>query len=302
MRRIVVGLATAAVLALAAGCSSTTDTARPATTGTFPVTVGSVALDHKPTRIVSLSPALTEMLFAIDAGPQVVAVDQYSDYPTSAPKTDLSGYTPNAEAIANYTPDLVVVSDNSDNIISELTALHIPVYQGAAASTVDDTYRELTDLGTLTGHPQQASSLIDSMKSDLTKLTKDLAARSKPLTYYYELDKTFYTTTSKSFIGTLFTAAGLVNIADEGNAANAYPQLSQERILAADPDLIFLADAFPGGESAQTVAARPGWANLKAVQHNGVVSLDPDIASRWGPRVVDLQRAIVDAVAAMPAS
>jgi iron complex transport system substrate-binding protein len=138
------------------------------------------------------------------------------------------------------------------------------------------------------------------MKSELSKLVTDLPNRSQPLTYYYELDNTYYSVTSKTFIGALFTAAGLVNIADAGNTDNPYPQLSAETILKADPDLIFLADTKCCDQSAATVAARPGWGGLAAVKNNGVVALDDDIASRWGPRVVDLQRAIVDAATKAP--
>jgi iron complex transport system substrate-binding protein len=141
----------------------------------------------------------------------------------------------------------------------------------------------------------------EQIKEDLAKILAEVPARAEPLTYFYELDNTFYTATSQTFVGTLFAAAGLVNIADAGNEDNPWPQISEEVVLAADPDLIFLADAYPGGESAQSVAARPGWADLTAVRNGGIVELDTDIASRWGPRIVDLQRAIVDAVAAVPA-
>jgi iron complex transport system substrate-binding protein len=303
MRRVTSAIAIVVLAVVAAACGSASDTPGTGASGDgFPATVGSLTLDHKPQRIVSLGPTLTEMLFAIDAGAQVVAVDEYSTYPESAPRTTLSGYTPNAEAIASYTPDLVVVTDDSEGIIGQLTALHIPVYQGKAAQDIEDTYRQLTELGTLTGHRTEATALVERMRADMDKLLKSVPQRSTPLTYFYELDSTLYTVTSKSFIGTLFTNAGLVNIADAGNDANPYPQLSAETILAADPDLIFLADTVCCGQNAGTVAARPGWGTLKAVRNNGIIALDDDIASRWGPRVVDLQRSIVDAVAAVPAS
>ncbi len=301
MRRISAFAAIVILALTATACGKSPEPTPPTTSDGYPVTVGSLTLDHRPERIVSLAPALTEMLFAIDAGDQVVAVDSLSNYPADAPITDLSAYTPSAEAIATYSPDLVVLSDDMNGIVAQLTALQIPVYQGDAAVTIDDTYRELEELGTLTGHSHEASALIETMKNDLEKILADVPQRSEPLTYFYELDNTFYTVTSDSFIGSLFSAAGLVNIADEGNADNAYPQLSEERILAADPDLIVLADAYPGGETAQTVAARAGGSTLTAVATGSIVELDTDIASRWGPRVVDLQRAIVDAVAAVPA-
>lgn len=297
LRRIVIAAVAALALALA-GCGGSAESPQPTETGgAFPVTVGDLTLDQQPQRIVSLSASLTEMLFAIDAGRQVVAVDDYSTYPEDAPRTDLSAYTPNAEAIASYNPDLVVLSNDSNGIVAALQALAIPVYLGEAASTVDDTYRQLTELGALTGHATEAEALVTRIKNDLAKLVADLPERDEPLTYFYELDNVYYTVTSDTFVGSLFTAAGLVNIADEGNADNPYPQLSEERILAADPDLIFLADAFPGGETPESVAARPGWSELTAVRNGAVVALDPDIASRWGPRIVDLQRVIVDAVA-----
>ncbi len=304
MRRTISALAAAFVaLTFAAGCGSTSDTPNPASTGaSYPVTVGSVTLDKQPQKIVSLAPSLTEMLFAIDAGKQVVAADEFSTYPAGAPKTDLSGYKPNVEAIAKYSPDLVVVSNDSEHIVDQLKALAIPTYVAPAANTLDDTYKEITELGALTGHAADAAALNQTMKQDLDKLVRDLPKRSKPLTYYYELDDTYYSVTSKSFIGVLFAAAGLVNIADVGNADNSYPQLSAETILKANPDLIFLADTKCCGQSAATVAARPGWSGLTAVKNNGVVPLDDDIASRWGPRVVDLQRAIVDAAGKAPAS
>ena len=303
MRRTIAGVALVATIALAgSACGSTSDTPTPTEAGNgFPVTVGDLTLDAQPQRIVSLAPSLTEMLFAIDAGPQVVAVDEYSTYPTNAPITDLSGYTPNAEAIATYNPDLVVLSDDIGDIVAALEALEIPVYQGLAATTVDDTYQQISDLGTLTGHSTEADALVETMRIDLEKLVGDLPTRAEPLTYFYELDNQYYTVTSQTFIGSLFTAAGLVNIADANND-NPYPQLSEEAILQANPDLIFLADTYPGGETPETVAARPGWADLTAVRDGGVIALETDIASRWGPRIVDLQRAIVDAVAAVPAA
>jgi iron complex transport system substrate-binding protein len=302
MRRTIAIVALAATIAIAgSACGSTSDTPTPADSGEgFPVTVGELTLDAQPQRIVSLAPSLTEMLFAIDAGSQVVAVDEYSTYPTSAPITDLSGYTPNAEAIATYNPDLVVLSDDIGEIVAALEALEIPVYHGLAAATVADTYQQISDLGALTGHDSEAEALVETMRTDLEKLVEDLPTRAEPLTYFYELDNQYYTVTSQTFIGSLFTAAGLVNIADADND-NPYPQLSEEAILQADPDLIFLSDTYPGGETPQTVAARPGWGELTAVRSGGVIALDTDIASRWGPRIVDLQRAIVDAVAAAPA-
>jgi cobalamin transport system substrate-binding protein len=305
MRRIsssVIAVAAALALTLTA-CGKSADQAPPAPGAAFPVTVGGVTLTQKPTHIVSLSATATEMLFAIDAGSQVTAVDETSNFPANAPKTNLSSFKPNAEAIAAKQPDLVVLSDDLDHIVDQLKTLKIPVYVAPAAKTLDDSYAQIADLGKLTGHPQEASALAQQMRDDIGKLVKDAPKRATPLKFYYELDDTYYSVTSKSFIGSLFASVGLVNIADgSGTADNAYPQLSAENIVKANPDLIFLADTKCCGQSLATVGQRAGWGNLAAVKGGQVIALDDDIASRWGPRVVDLMRAITTAVAKAPVS
>ncbi|KAB1930763.1 ABC transporter substrate-binding protein [Micromonospora sp. ALFpr18c] len=299
--------ATLAVAALALGaCAEKADDTPSAGTAaaSYPVTVGSLTLDKRPEKIVSLSPSATEMLFAIGAGPQVSAVDDQSNYPADAPKSDLSGFQPNAEAIAGKNPDLVVLSNDTNKIVDQLSKLKIPVYLTPAATTLDDSYRQITELGTLTGHADQAADVTGRMKDDIAKLVKDLPQRTTKLTYYHELGPELYSATSKTFIGSLYSQVGLTNIADPVDADGkngGYPQLSQEFIVNANPDFVFLADSKCCQQNADTVKARSGWAGLTAVKNSQVVALDDDIASRWGPRVVDLLRVIIDAVAKVPA-
>ncbi|MER7419034.1 ABC transporter substrate-binding protein [Micromonospora peucetia] len=302
--------ATLAVAALALGAcaeksSDNTPAAGASSAGAaFPATVGPLTLEKRPEKIVSLSPTATEMLFAIGAGKQVTAVDDQSNFPADVPKSDLSGFTPNAEAIAGKSPDLVVLSDDRNKIVEQLTTLKIPVYLTPAATTLDDSYRQITDLGTLTGHAGEAADLTKRMKDDIAKLVADLPKRAEKLTYFHELGPELYTATSKTFIGSLYGLVGLENIADASDAdgkQGGYPQLSQEVIVKADPDFVFLADTKCCQQNGETVKARAGWAAVTAVKNNQVVALDDDVASRWGPRVVDLLRVIVDATAKVPA-
>jgi iron complex transport system substrate-binding protein len=252
-----------------------------------------------PTKIISLSPSLTETLFAIGAGEQVIAVDALSNYPADAPVTDLSGFEPNVEAIAQYEPDLVVVSDDLNNVVSGLQALDIPVMHLPAAVTLDDTFAQIEQLGAATGHVADAAAVVADMQ---TRIDDVLAtAPDEALTYYHELDSTLFSVTSKTFIGEVYSSFGLVNIADAADTdGTGYPQLSAEYLLEQDPDLIFLADTKCCGESAATAAARPGWSELAAVQNGNVIELDDDIASRWGPRVVEFFEAIAAAIATVP--
>jgi iron complex transport system substrate-binding protein len=302
---ILAALTTAGLALAGCGKATTTPAAASPSSAAYPVTAGGVTLAQRPTHIVSLSPTATEMLFAIGAGSQVTAVDDQSDYPSDAPKTNLSGFKPNAEAIAAKNPDLVVISEDTDKIKEQLTTLKIPVYQAAAAKTLDDTYTQLTDIGALTGHQPQAASEAQRLKDKIAALIQGVPKRAKPLTYYYELDPTLYSVTSKTFIGSLFSLVGLQNIADPADAggkAGGYPQLSAESVVQSNPDLVFLADAECCQQSPDTVKARPGWSTLTAVRAGQVVTLPGDIASRWGPRLDQLVKAITDAVAKVPAA
>ncbi|MFI7543675.1 ABC transporter substrate-binding protein [Actinoplanes sp. NPDC049599] len=304
MKRVLTA-ALAATAMLLSGCGGGSGAEEPAVAGSaYPVTVGSATLTERPDRIVSLAPTATEMLFAIGAGPQVVAVDDQSTYPAEAPRTKLSGFKPNAEAIAAQNPDLVVISDDLDKIIEQLGALKIPVLFAPAAKVLDDSYRQLDQLGTLTGHRAESAALAERMRTQIDKIVKAVPPRATALSYYYEIDQTLYSATSKTFIGSIFALFGLTNVADPADpdgSKNGYPQLSQEALVAANPDLIFLADSKCCGQSPATVKARKGWSSIAAVEQNRIVALDDDIASRWGPRIVDLVQSVADAVAKVPA-
>jgi iron complex transport system substrate-binding protein len=267
----------------------------------FPVTIsasnGSLTLDAAPQRIVSLSPTATEMLFAVGAGEQVVAADSYSNYPAAAPTTDLSAYEPNIEAIAGYEPDLVVYSNDPGDLARSLGKLQIPALEEPAAATLDDVYDQLRQLGQATGHADAGVQQATALQGRIDQTISDVGAAGQGMTYYYELDDTFYSVTSNTFIGNLLGQLGLENIADAAKGASSgYPQLSAEYIVAADPDLILLADTKCCGQSAAKVAKRPGWAELAAIRNGGVVPLDDDIASRWGPRIADLLQQVGDAI------
>ena len=242
-----------------------------------------------PQAIVSLSPSSTEILFAIGAGDQVIAVDDQSDYPPEAPTTDLSAYEPNVEAIASYEPDLVVSSSSDPALLDGLEALGIEVLVHEAAVEITDVYDQITELGDVTGHADEAQQLAEEMSGAVAEFT----TADRDLTAYWELDPTYYSVTSNTFIGKLLGLVGITSIADEAQAeANDYPQLSAEFILGRDPDLIVLADTKCCQQSVASVAARPGWDHLKAVVNGGVVELDDDVASRWGPRIVELAEAL----------
>jgi iron complex transport system substrate-binding protein len=253
------------------------------------------AVAATPHRIISLSPTATESLFAIGAGKQVVAVDDQSDYPKRAPRTSLSGYTPNVEAIAGYRPDLVVLSGNPNDTVSGLRKLGIRVLLQPAAKNLTEAYAEIGQLGVVTGHRKSAKALVSRMKKAIAKTVASVPKRH--LSVYHELDPTYFSATSKTFIGRIYKLFGLRNIADAADStASGYPQLSGEYIIAQSPALIVLADTRCCGQSAATVANRPGWSGIAAVRTHRVVGIDDSVASRWGPRVVNFVQAVAKAL------
>lgn len=310
-KKIHVVVAVSALLLTACGqtTATSTESASPslATAASFPVTIEnngtSLTITEKPEAIISLSATATEILFAIDAGSQVIAVDDQSNYPAEAPISGLSGFTPNLESIVALAPDLVVVSFDADGIVAALNAADVPVLVQYAATSLEDTYSQIQELGVATGMAANSEALVESMKTEISAAISELPTGSSGLTFYHELDDTLYSVTSATFIGAVYALAGLTNIADAATGAEGgYPQLSPEFIVAANPALVFLADTKCCGQTAETLAQRPGFAGLLAVTAGNVVELDDDIASRWGPRTVDFVKAVVEAVTKVSAN
>ncbi|HVS47809.1 MAG TPA: ABC transporter substrate-binding protein [Candidatus Dormibacteraeota bacterium] len=300
MRKHHIWQAATAVIALALTACGPTSSTTPSTSAAaqFPVTFTgpngtSVTITKQPHHIVSLSPSATEMLFAVSAGSQVVAVDEQSNYPANAPMTKLSGFQPSIEAIAAYTPDLVIAADDTAGLVHGLGALSIPVLIEPAAKNMDESYKEIEQLGAATGHVADAAELERKMRSDLSAIVASIPKQAKQLKVYHELDDTYYSATSATFIGQVYALLSLKNIADGATAAAGdYPQLSAEYIVASSPDLIVLADTKCCHQTLTTVAARPGWSSIAAVKTGQVIGVDDDVASRWGPRVVDFLRVL----------
>lgn len=247
-------------------------------------------LPAKPLRIISLSPSATEILFAIKAGPQVLAVDDNSNYPNDIPKSELSSFTPNVEAIAAMKPDLVILQVNANNALNvrdSLEILKIPVFVEPAARNLSDTYREIRLLGQAVDKNRAAENLVRDMKKRIAKTISDSKAK-KRVTFFHELDNTLYTATSKTFIGRVYKDFGLINVADAAMGADksGYPQLSAEYLIRSNPQLIFLANA-QYGETKESVKSRPGWQAISAVKNGRIIELPADLPSRWGPRVAD---------------
>jgi iron complex transport system substrate-binding protein len=245
-----------------------------------------ITIEDEPASIVSLSPTATEMLWEIGAGDQVVAVDDQSDYPKEVPTTKLSGYEPNVEAVLEYEPDLVVAADDTGDLVANLEKARVPTLLLPAAEDLEETYSQMERLGAATGHTDEAEQAVTDMREGIDQALAD-APDADGLTYLHELTPDLYTASGSTFIGEVYGLFGLENIADRSKVKDDYPKLSKEYVVGADPDLVFLADSQCCDVSVPDVEKRPGWEQVTAVDDEQVHVVDEDVASRWGPRVVD---------------
>ena len=267
----------------------------PTEASAFPLEVtdsvgNTVTLEAPPQRITSLSAGHTEILYAIGAGDQVAAVDSTSDCPQEAndlPKVD--AFTPSVEAIAELEPDLVIIFFDPGDLQSSLQGLDIPVLNLASPSSVEGVYDQVDLLGEATGHAIDAARLIADMQAEVEEIRSEIGDVADAPTVFHEIDNIYFTAGPGSFIADLYDILGAENIADA--TGQAFPQMSAEAIIEADPEVIILADE-DAGESPDTVRDRPGWGSVSAVRNSRIHVVDPDIVSRPGPRLVEALRTL----------
>jgi iron complex transport system substrate-binding protein len=252
-----------------------------------------VKLTGPAQKIVSLAPSNTELLFAIGAGKQVVGRDDFSDFPAEAKALPSVGGLDkyNNEQLVALKPDLVLMAEiNTPEQVSKLEALGLNVYYLNNPKTIEDLYKNLQIVASLTGHEKDTSALIESLKSRVAAVDEKIkSAATKPVVFY-ELDSTDpakpYTVGPNTFVDLLIARAGGLNLTTAAGVQDAYPQLSVEQLVSSDPDMIVLGDSM-WGVSVESVGQRPGWEKLKAVTGQKVFPFDDNIVSRPGPRLVD---------------
>ena len=251
----------------------------------------SVVLKGAAQRVISLAPSNTEILFAIGAGEQVVGRDEYSDYPEAAKNVASIGSafeTLNTELIVSMKPDLVLAANiNKPEQVKTLEDLGLTVYYLKNPTTLEEMYANLEIVAQLTGRESEAAALIESLKARVTAVDEKIKPISSRFSVFYEIDGTDpskpFTAGKGTFINLLIERAGGSNIASD---IDGYPQLSLEQVVAKDPAFIILGDA-KFGTTPESIAQRPGWANLSAVKNKQVLPFNDDLLSRPGPRMVD---------------
>ncbi|MFQ5472201.1 MAG: ABC transporter substrate-binding protein [Dehalococcoidia bacterium] len=243
-----------------------------------------LTFDEPPGRVVALAPSFVEIFCAVDACDVLVAVDENSNYPPEVESiAKLSGFDPSVEAIVASEPDLVVLSFDPGGLQDALEGLGIPVLFLESPRSLAEVYDQIALLGDVVGKRVQAAAVVADMQGRVGTVTSLLPAGGGP-SVYHELDSTLFSVGPGSFIGDLYDVLGAANIANA--TGSAFPQLSNEAIIEANPEVIILGDEGLG-ETVESVAARPGWDTISAVQTGRIHGIDPDLISRPGPRIVD---------------
>jgi len=237
-----------------------------------------------PSKIISLSAAHVEVLYAIGAGGQLLAGDKFSDCPKAAAALEhVDSFTPSVEAITALQPDLVLLAFPNAQLQQALSNVGVKSILVGIPESVDGALDQMRLVGRVTGHSDEAEAYADAMQRRIKEI-KDSVAGGKEISVYHEVDNTFFTAGPGSFVDDLYKILGVRNIA--APTGQAFPQLTQEAIIQAAPDVIILADE-DAGESAQTVSARPGWDAIPAVKDGRIYTVNPDIVSRPGPRLIE---------------
>lgn len=296
--RMAVTLAIFLALALAiAGCAQTPagGAAAPARTGVFPLTITddadrSVTIESAPQRIVSISSSSTELVYAVGLQDKLVGVDDFSNYPPEAEsKEKVGGFSkPNLEKIVSLSPDLILAANlHVKSVVPELEkrGLKVVVLQAETLDLVPDNLELIGEIG---GSPELADKAAADYRARVEAVVTKVKGVSERPRVFFELDPALYTAGPDTFLDDMITKAGGENIA--GDAPTAWPQLSQEAVVAKDPQIIVLADDLPdaGGVTPEVVKARPGWDVIDAVKNNRIVTVpNRDITSRPAPRAVE---------------
>ncbi len=278
-----------------AASPSPTPTASPA----FPLTITddagrTVTLGATPTRIVSIAPSNTEILFAVGAGDRVVAVDRFSDYPPEAKtRESLGSYVkPDLEKLVAAAPDLVLATNvHTKQLVPQLESRGITVIV-IEPTDLDGVLERILLVGRATGNELRAAELVRELRRRIEAVNAKVAGAPSPR-IFFEIDPKLYTAGPGTFIHDLIHRAGGTNIA--ADATTQYPQLSSETVVLKDPEVIVLADDV-AGQSPETVKARPGWREVSAVRTGRIVSIHPDLTNRPGPRLVDGLEALAKAL------
>ncbi|MEI7644737.1 MAG: cobalamin-binding protein [Chloroflexales bacterium] len=298
--RAVAALLVALALAACAAAPTATPTATPTAAPQITDALGrQVAVPATVKRIVSLAPSITEIIFAVGAGPQLVGDTKYCNYPPEADALpEIGGFTANTisvESIVALKPDLVIGGSAAQVPVAEaLAKLNIPTLI-FDPKTFEEVYRNIEQIGTVTGRADAAKAVVTKMRDQVAAVQQRVAsipADKRPTVFYEVFDAPLMTAGPGTFIGQMLGLAGAISIF--ADTTEDYPQVSAEAIVSRDPAVIVGPSSHGDKLTPAQVAARPGWDKIRAVRDGRIALIDGDMVSRPGPRLADALADLAD--------
>ncbi len=293
-------LAAALLLALATGCgggpgNAPQDPARDTGTETagqavYPITIvdsldREITMASEPQKIVSLSPAITEILFAIGTGDKIVGVTNYCDYPQEAlDKPKIGDFTnPNLEVIISSEPDVIFIAAGIQvDLVRQFEDLGIKVIT-LDASSLQQVLNNIETAGRVTGNVAQATELVTALRQRIGAVQETIArAASKPEVFFEVWDDPLMTAGPGSFIDDLISMAGGTNIASD--TTKRFAEFSREMLLERNPEIYILNSH---AHTPDDVKSRPGYSGLEAIKMDRVYTIEDDLVTLPGPRIVE---------------
>lgn len=273
----------------------------------FPLTMKdslgrTITLKEVPRRMVSLSPGVTEILFAIGGGEQVVGITQYCNYPPEAQSRTrvggFSGITVNMETIARLKPDLVILSGfMHERLIPLLERLSIPAF-AVEPRNFEEVYQTIETIGGLTGNPQGALGVIRGMKEKIRQAEARRGNRERPGIFWELSDEPLITAGGNTFISEAIQLAGGRNVF--ADLPEQWPTVNTEQVLLKSPAWIIAGDDHGKVIEPRALSRRPGWSRIPAVRDHRIALVNADSLYRYGPRLADAVLAISEIVWGSP--
>lgn len=241
------------------------------------------AVVQTPESIVCLSPAATEIVFALGAQDCIKAVSEYTDYPPEALSLPVAGsFDGNGislETVLSFDPDFVYLTDGMHNFLIEALEQNNIAYYLSKGDSIQSVEQEILDIGNITNHMMEAIKLVADIEESIAFCAEN--SSDAPTAYYEVWNAPYMTAGKSSFINDMITAIGAKNL--YGSLDAAYPVISEEAIIADQPEIILIPAS--SGVTAQAVAARPGWETIPAVKNNRIYIIDDNTFARPGPRI-----------------
>lgn len=296
MKKLIVAILTIIMMVTLAACTSnskedsSSKTQKEDSATKYPYTAKDskgkeVVIEKEPKRIISVAPSVTELIYALGKGDELVGRTDYDDYPAQVKNIQSIGSLtdPNVEKIIELKPDVLVASTHfKDDVAKKLEDLGIKVVVLYNAKDFNGAYDSINTLGQIINAQDNAKNLVASMKKKIEDVKEKVKGKETPKTYYvvgFGKDGD-YTATGDTFIGQMIEMAGGNNIAKDG----AGWKYSLEKIIENNPEYIVISKNFGMKDQFITTA---GYKELSAVKNNKVIEIDDNLLNRQGPRLAD---------------